>query len=201
MKIIKQLAPVLLLVLPLFAHGELVDKSTHTVVPNVIQAMEDKYQLLLGTWQCQSSPHMTKQYGKVLATYQFLPNDELKISKTSYVNADMGGGVYHIDTDRTWKLYRQTKDNNTIFTIMEQTVALTGFDSKNADPEQAQSIKKYAQDTKDINMIAVSRLTDDYLQLGYGGMVAWDDVTRGVDYDVFRCHRVGQEVGQSAPAS
>jgi hypothetical protein len=195
----KKLTLALLCTLPLLAHAELVDKSTKTTMIDLTQEMESKYQLLLGTWQCHSSPHMTEKYADVSATYQFLPNDVLKVSKVSKIDPKKGGTIYYIDSEKTWKLYRHAKHNITFFT--EQVTALTRFDSENADPKQAQSIKKYAQDTKDINMIAVSRLTEDYLQLGYGGMVAWDDVTRGVDYDVFRCHRVGQEVSQSAPAS
>ncbi len=176
----KKLILALLCTLPLLTHAELIDNSTQTkkVVP--ASDLTIKRQLLLGTWQCQSSPQMNEEYkGEVSATYQFLPDGTLKVSKVSKVTSERGEGVYHVDTDRRWRLYQEAD----LLLIAEQNTALTRFDSHNVDPMEAQNLQEFAKDTSRVSDMIVGMLNDTRFEFGYTNGI----VTK---LDVFRCQRV-----------
>ncbi len=182
----KKLTLALLCALPLLTHAELIDNSTQTkkVVP--ASDLTIKRQLLLGTWQCQSSSKMSEEYeGEVFATYQFLPDGTLKVSKVSKVTSERGEGVYHVDTDRRWQLYQEAD----LLLIAEQNTALTRFDSHNVDPVEAQNLQEFAKDTSRVSDMIVGALDETTFNFGYTNGI----VTK---FDVFRCQRVNENAKQ-----
>lgn len=182
----KKLTLALVCALPLIAQAELIDNSTQTkkVVP--MSDLTIKKALLLGTWQCQSSPQMDEEYeGEVSATYQFLFDGTLKVSKVSKVNHEQGEGVYHVDTERRWQLYQEAD----LLLIAEQNTALTRFDSHNVDPVEVQNLQEFAKDTSRVSDMIVGALDKTTFNFGYTNGI----VTK---LDVFRCQRVNENAKQ-----
>ena len=175
----KRFLVALLCALPMVTQAELTDHSTQVQKVSEHTELASQRQLLIGAWQCQSSPEVSKEYGaEVSATYHFFADGLLKVSKTSKVHGEQGEGLYQVHTDRRWHLH-QEKD---LLLISERYTALTHFESQNVDPIQAENIRAYAKSVDAGGDMIIEKLDETSLSFGY---------TNGIVIipDVFRCQR------------
>lgn len=165
----KKLTLILLCSIPLLGYA---NSNQH------LSELTTKEKLLLGSWQCKSSPNFEKKYNATIsATYQFLPNHILKVSK---INKESNDAIYRIDTEKTWGLVQEGK----LTLIVGQNISLTYFDSQNSDPETDERLKEFASGTY-MYYLNINQLDAKTFNFGYIDAF-WSE------FDVFRCQRTQQ---------